>query len=618
MQIAEAVSFIGSTIKLPVTYIQEQKGKDVTCLIISGYLEGSMKKRGIAFLLCILLGTAVFTGCNKDISDIQASDPDITTGSVKDENGAPQITPEAAVQPDTPDKASGEAAGKDSYAYLQDLNMIDDNYRNYYEIFVYSFYDSDGDGIGDLNGVITKLDYISDMGFNGIWLMPVMPSDTYHKYDVKDYYSIDPEYGTLEDFQKLLEECHSRGIRVIIDYVFNHTSTKHEWFRQAVAYLSGLKAGEEPDLMACPYAGYYHFTAENPDNGKYYRAGSSDYYYEAVFWDRMPDLALENKELRAELENITRYWLDMGVDGFRLDAVKEYYTGETGKNVEVLRWFTEYVRSVKEDAFVVGECWDTASVIASYYESGIQSIFNYPLAQYNGLIVSSIRKLGSANASTFQASLLRLEEQYKQKNPDYIDSPFVSNHDNTRISAQCVNDPKLMKMAAGVLLTMKGSPFVYYGEEIGMNSKGDKDENKRLPMNWSVADLTGITKPPQGADTVEQRFAALDEQLNDPLSIVNYYKRALRIRNENPEIARGDISGIASLATENICAVKKVHEGSELVIIYNMSEETETLELRKADMAELNIRGYLTADGSEVILKGGILELPMYSIVILK
>ncbi len=587
-----------------------------------------MRKRLISFMLCIVIVFAIMSGCTKKTTDPSSTNSDnastisdntcatsdntSTTAEAEDIQTATEVTPTSVAVTEEDNTAI------DGYAYDQELNIINDNYRNYYEIFVYSFYDSNGDGIGDINGIISKLDYISEMGFNGIWLMPINPSNSYHKYDVKDYYQIDPAYGSLEDFQSLITECHNRGIKLIIDYVFNHTSTQHEWFKQAVQYLSTLEEDQEPDLAVCPSVGYYHFTKENPKNGDYYKAGSSDYYYEAVFWDQMPDLALESVELRAEIEKNTKYWLDMGVDGFRLDAIKEYYTGETGRNIEVLQWFSDYIESIKADAFVVGECWDTASVIASYYESGLESIFNYPLAQYNGIIVSTVRKLGSNTARTFLNTIVDLQSNYSAKNPDYIDSPFLSNHDNTRVSAQCVNDPNLMKMAAGVLLTLNGSPFVYYGEEIGMNSKGDKDENKRLPMNWSKTDITGITKAPAGAELVEQKFASLEEQLADPRSIVNYYKRALQIRNENPEIARGSLSAIDSLTTDDVCAVKKVYEGSELVIVYNISPDAATVDLKTAALDNLKIRGYITVDGSEVTLADGVLNLPLYSIVILK
>ena len=570
-----------------------------------------MKKRFTGLFLSVLIFSLVLSGCGKNSKDNTKNNTDNAQNSSTE-----VISPTATIT--QPVETDSQTATVVNYQYEQALNIVDDNYRNYYEIFVYSFCDSDGDGIGDMKGITSKLDYISDMGFNGIWLMPIMPSPTYHKYDTTDYYAIDPQYGTLEDFQNLLKECHNRGIKLIIDYVFNHTSAKHPWFTQAVDYLETLKEGEEPDLKVCPYVGYYHFTTVDNGSGSYYKAGSSHYFYEAVFWDQMPDLALESKELRKEIEKNAKYWLDMGVDGFRLDAIKEYYTKQTAKNIEVLQWFTEYVKNIKPDIYLVGECWDTSSVIASYYQSGIGSIFNYPLAQYNGIIISTVRKLGSHNAKSLAKSIMNLQDMYDKANPNYIDAPFLSNHDNTRISAQCVNDENLMKMAAGILLTLKGSPFVYYGEEIGMNSLGSKDEDKRLPMNWSKTDMTGITNPPPGADVVEQKFAPLDEQQLDPLSLANYYKRALRIRNENPEIARGEVSVIDELVTEDVCAVKKTYEGSELVIVSNINKEPCTVDLTTAGLDKLKVRGYLTVDGSEVTLTDGLLNMPLYSIVILK
>ena len=165
----------------------------------------------------------------------------------------------------------------------KEVTVIDDNYRTWYEIFVYSFCDSDGDQVGDLQGVISKLDYIEDTGFNGIWLMPVMPASSYHKYDVKDYLEIDPEYGTMADFEELAAECNKRGIKLIIDLVLNHTSSEHPWFVEACSYLESLGADEEPSAEDCPYYEYYNFVKGNPNSDVWYQVGSTDYYYEGMF-----------------------------------------------------------------------------------------------------------------------------------------------------------------------------------------------------------------------------------------------------------------------------------------------------------------------------------------------
>ena len=198
----------------------------------------------------------------------------------------------------------------------------DDNYRTWYEIFVYSFCDSNGDGIGDLKGVLSKLDYLQELGVNGIWFMPVHPSQSYHKYDVADYFQIDPAYGTLEDFRDLLAACKERDIHVIMDLVLNHTADNHPWFTEACDYLRSLPAGEEPNPEVCPYVEYYYFTREAAVN--YHPVSGSDWYYEGKFSPNMPDLNLEHGLVRREISTIMSYWLEMGVDGFRLDAAKEF------------------------------------------------------------------------------------------------------------------------------------------------------------------------------------------------------------------------------------------------------------------------------------------------------
>lgn len=518
---------------------------------------------------------------------------------------------------------SGKTAVSESE---QKLNIVDDNYRNYYEIFVGSYYDSNGDGTGDLQGIIEKLDYINDgdddtdtdLGFNGIWLMPVMPSDTYHKYDVKDYYEIDPSYGTMEDMEQLIEECHNRGIDLILDLAFNHTSTRHQWFVEATDYLRALPQGEEPDPSQCKYVNYYNFAKDKKGVKTWHPVGNSDWYYECVFWDQMPDLNLADENVRAEIESVVKFWLDKGIDGFRLDAVKEYYSGQPDKNVEVLKWFTDYVKSVDKDAYLVGEVWENSNLISQYYASGISSLFNFPMSQAEGKIVSTVKGVKSASGKNFAESLESIYDKYRAQNPDYIDAPFISNHDTTRVSAQLGNNLEQMKYAAGLLLTESGSPFVYYGEEIGMASKGTKDENKRLAMYWSDTDREGITNDPAGADQVEQTFAPVDEQMEDPLSLYNYYKHAIRIRNCYPEIARGEVEAVPGMENGQVCALKKTWNDSEMTIVYNSGTEPAEVSLEDLGMTEGEMLDCLTVDGSLVELKGEDMKMPSYSIVFLR
>ncbi len=502
------------------------------------------------------------------------------------------------------------------YAYEQELNIIDDNYRNYYEIFVYSFYDSDGDGIGDLNGVTEKLDYIQEMGFNGIWLMPIMPSTTYHKYDTTDYCAVDREYGTVEDFRRLAEECHKRGIRIILDLVINHSSSKNQWFLDACAYLRTLEDGAEPDPAECPYVDYYHFSRER-ENGSYYDIRGCDWYYEGVFWSEMPDLNLDCEALRSELEEIAKFWVELGADGFRMDAAMHYEEGDTAFNTETLHWLYSYCKSLDPDFYMVSEVWAGLSTIAGYYASETPSMFNFDAADAEGKLIKAAR--GTYPAGSLVKDMLRYQEEFTSVYADYIDAPFITNHDMSRVANALLSNADDLKMACGYLMMMNGSPFVYYGEEIGMKSSGTKDENKRLAMIWSDTDPTGMTNGPKDADAgIESAFPGVAEQRIDGASILNYYKRALRLRNENPEIARGTISLVEPLCDGHQAAITKTYEGSTIGIVYNSSDEEIRVTLTGTELEQMQIRGYLTLNGEEITLTDGVLVMPRQSICIVK
>ena len=509
------------------------------------------------------------------------------------------------------------ACSNNGYKYEQKLNIVDDNYRNYYEIFVYSFYDSDGDGTGDLNGVTQKLDYIQDMGFNGIWLMPIMPSDTYHKYDVKNYCEIDPKYGTIDDFKNLVGEAHKRGINVIIDMVINHTSSSHKWFIDACSYLRKLDKDKEPEAAECPYVEYYHFSREKV-NDTYYRVSGTDWFYEGSFWSEMPDLNLACEPLIEELYNTADFWLDMGVDGFRMDAAMHFEENQPEFNEQVLNGLYEHCREKNPDFYMVSEVWAGFSTVRDYYASMTPSMFNFDAGNNEGKLIKTAR--GALKAAALVGAMVRYQNEFSQINPDYIDAPFLTNHDMGRVSNALMNDENDIKMAGGLLMMMNGSPFVYYGEEIGMASLGSKDENKRLPMIWSSdASVKGMTAGPSDADEgITSAFEAVDKQLKDKNSILNYYKRALRLRNENPEIARGVIELVDSLCDGNQAAITKSYNGSTIGIVYNTSDDEISVNIAGTVLSDMGIRGYLTLNNEKITLKDGILVMPSQSICILK
>ena len=512
--------------------------------------------------------------------------------------------------------------------------IIDDKYRTYYEVFLYSFADSDGDGIGDIRGLIDKLDYINDgddttdmdLGCNGIWLMPIMPSTTYHKYDVTDYEDIDAEYGDLDDFKELVTECHKRGIRLIIDLVMNHTSSKHPWFEAACDYIEGL-GGAEPSEAECPYFGYYNFTRE-PKGDVYYEVGDTGWYYEAQFWSEMPDLNLENQAVRDEFDGITSFWMNLGVDGFRLDAAGEYETGQTTKNIEILSWFHSMVEEKNADAYIVAEVWQDLDTYAKYYESGIDSCFDFAFANADGIIADSLKKTAGYNASSYGNAAANVQKKLAAYNADYIDAPFYTNHDMARSAGYYSGDysENMTKISGAMNLFMSGNAFLYYGEELGMKGSG-KDENKRAPMYWSDAGdgktAEGMCRGPEGMDAIKMKYGSLEEQKDDPDSVYNFYRAVIKLRNAYPEIARGQVTFLKDLSDENVCVLKKTWNDRELVIAFNLSEQAETVNLSDVTLngregAKMSLGGALATTDEEIGFSGGTLSLPAYSVAILE
>lgn len=497
---------------------------------------------------------------------------------------------------------------------------VKDNYGITYEICPYSFADSNGDGIGDIKGIINNLDYLNDgdpetdddLGVNGIWLTPVSKAYSYHKYDITDYKSIDPSFGTLADYDELVKKCHKRGMKVYYDLVINHTSDKHPWFKKAASYLRSIGDGDI-DTNICPYSGFYNFSKEEKTG--YVKLDGTSYYYEARFWGGMPDLNLDNDNVRQEIIDIMKFWIGHGVDGFRLDAVTSYYTGNVDKNIEFLKWLNDEGKKIKSDLYFVGEAWTNQATYAKLYDSGIDSFFDFDYADSSGVVAKTTK--GIYTAEQFAKSLSDSEQLYSEHNPNMIDAPFYTNHDMARSSGYYMsfkNAKTLTKVSGALNLLMKGNAFVYYGEELGMKGSG-KDENKRQPMYWTRSKSGSYSKimcdPVKGSDQVKMEYPPFDKQKDDPLSIYNYYKTAMHLRESFPEISEGDTIVNENLSKDGVAVVEK----GEVCLVINLSKKKKTVDLSKTEFKELS--GTLNVSKARVEMKDGKITIPSYDIALI-
>ncbi len=444
----------------------------------------------------------------------------------------------------------------------------------FYEIFVRSFLDSNGDGNGDLQGLISKLDYLNDgnpatstdLGIDAIWLMPVFQSPSYHGYDTVDYETIEKDYGSNADFQRFLEEAHKRGIRVIIDFVMNHTSSEHPWF---------VDSASSP---ASPKRDWYVWSATDPGwrqpwggNFPTWYLKNGAYYY-AVFWSGMPDLNYRTPAVKTEMFRLARHWLEQGVDGYRLDATR--YLVETGPGAgqadtpethEVLKDLSTQVRRVRPDAILVAENTVDARTLAAYFDD-VPMNFNFPLA---AAIVEGVK---NGDANRIRDAIRDMLHAYPS---GVIDAPFITNHDQIRIATVVANDAGKLRSAAAILLTLPGAPFVYYGEEVGLqNGPTSADEWKRTPMPWNASGgfTTGTPWYPYAPGLGTANVAA---QTDDPRSLLSYYRDWIAARKRSNALMKGSITPLD--AGPQVLAFIRDSGDERALVLHNISSATVTV-----------------------------------------
>jgi alpha-amylase len=447
----------------------------------------------------------------------------------------------------------------------------------FYEIFVRSFYDSDGNGIGDFNGVTQKLDYLDELGISAIWLMPIFPSPSYHGYDVTDYYAVNPQYGTMDDFKNLVTEAHERDIRIILDLVINHTSDKHPWFKEA----------KDPDSA---YRDWYIWSETDPQykgpwGERVWHPSTSGYYY-GIFEAFMPDLNYTNPAVTAEVKKIANFWLtDMRVDGFRLDAAKHLIEdGAKQDNTQATHlWyqneFYPAYKKINPEAITVGELFgDGFNTLASYIKNDqFDLAFNFQLA------ASIIESADSGRAGYLAATFVTSEKSI----PDHQYASFLTNHDQERIMSQLGGDEDKAKLTAFLLLTSPGVPFLYYGEEIGMMGK-KPDENIRLPMQWTSGPNAGFsTARPWRSPAGDFAVVNVDAQTAKPDSLLEHYRALIQLRNRYSALQTGELIMLKSNKPSVYTAVRADKDGIFLILtnLSNQAIDDYNIPLDKAGLA---------------------------------
>jgi alpha-amylase len=453
-----------------------------------------------------------------------------------------------------------------------------------YEIFVRSFRDSNGDGVGDLNGLIANLDYVNDgdpasqkdLGANCVWLMPIMESPSYHGYDTTDYYKVDQEYGSNDDFKRLVDEAHKRGIKIVLDLVLNHSSNQHPWFKDASSNPGS------------PYRDWFIWSPTDPGykapwgSQVWHKSPAGSEFYYGLFSDTQPDLNYRNPAVTAEAQKISAFWLnDMGADGYRLDAIKHLIEdGTVQENTpETHAWLRGYRAFLEQQApgrLTVGEIFDaTPKVLEPYYPDQLDMYFIFDIGP------RIIAAANSGNGRPYLSAANRVNSDIAFERW----APFLTNHDQNRVMG-LLGDMGKAKIAATALLTLPGLPFLYYGEEIGMVG-AKPDPQIRTPMQWSAEGpgggfSTGTPWEPLQPDYTTVNVAA---QEADAGSLLNLYRRLIHLHTQHPALATGDLTPLESSTNNAVAFLRQAGDETVLVVLNFDGDATSDAKLTLAQSA---------------------------------
>jgi glycosidase len=499
--------------------------------------------------------------------------------------------------------------------HAQDLPWWKDASGPAYQVLVYSFADSDGNGYGDLKGLTRALDYLNDgnpathtdLGISALWLSPIHPASSYHGYDVKDYRAIDPKLGTMADFEELVREAHKRGIKIILDMVFNHTSREHPWFLEAMKSASS------------PYVNYYRTRQNGVSYGasgmgrfyKYRRPDGSVFEYFSAFWEGMPDLNLDNTDVVNELKDILAFWMNRGVDGFRFDAAKhafdpnEMASGTPTLALNKTFWndLRRSARRINPEVYFIGEVLTENLAEVTAYTGVFDGLFDFPAARQ---VIDAVRRM---SATGFIQAYSNIYNQYSRISA-FQSAPLLSNHDQDRYVSSLLNSLSLeavkglqiettdtptvrtakalalakAKLAASIYQTLPGLPYIYYGEELGMTGRRYKNDDvaRRDAFKWNDTgaapmvtwlEKSGKLEPGQNSLTAPE-----ERQLQDSGSLLQHYQSLAALRAVSPALRQGTfaVPSWPGFDSGYLLAWLRESDSQRILVLHNLDSLTFT------------------------------------------
>lgn len=460
-----------------------------------------------------------------------------------------------------------------------------------YQIFVASFCDSNNDGVGDIRGIINKLEYLQELNVDVLWLTPVQSSNSYHGYDCYDYYSIDQKFGTNADYRELVYKAHQRGMKIVMDLVVNHTSQQNEWFIKSRAGVTEKVTYQDGTTATINYRDFYRWSRTDKGRGRWNRDG--DYYFYSSFGSNMPELNYDYQPVRDAMADVAAYWMNYGLDGFRMDAIKHLFMwdeseNETGdieggandkpynynrtKNVEFFREFNHKLKSKYPSCFLLGEQLSGNVDETSAFLAGMDSVFDFNT--YYDLPDRIADGEAQAAANAFNTNAQKCETE---RGARPINGMISSNHDIPRMSAINKNDLAQMKLYMAIVLTMPGLPWIYYGDEIGLigddGNGGDKRfrQSMRWTENWANECHNDISQKDLNADT-----KSVAAQQADQNSLWNYVKSLTTLRAQNPAMVNGTATCSAEDGMLKISIVGKDNT-TRLTVYHNFSAQEKSV-----------------------------------------